>query len=106
MEGFGHYIVEALSTGAIVVTTDGAPMNELVTPKSGFLVNCVKAEDQYRAQGFKIANYDLEKVITSIFNMPNEDLVSMSNSSRSRYLELTSGFEHNLKSYFNTYFMT
>ncbi len=106
MEGFGHYIVEALSTGAIVVTTDGAPMNELVTPNSGFLVNCVKAEDQYRAQGFKITNFDLEKVMTSIFDMPNDDLVSMSNNSRSRYLDLTSTFESNLKSYFNSDLMT
>lgn len=106
MEGFGHYIVEALSTGAIVVTTDGAPMNELVTPKCGFLVNCVKSEEQYRAQGFKITNFDLERVITSIFDMPNDDLVSMSKNSRSRYLEMTSRFENNLKSYFNSYFVT
>ncbi|MBS0213819.1 MAG: glycosyltransferase [Proteobacteria bacterium] len=37
-EGFGHYIVEALSVGAIVLTTDGAPMNELVTPDRGLLI--------------------------------------------------------------------
>ncbi len=105
MEGFGHYIVEALSTGAIVVTTDGAPMNELVTLECGFLVNCVKAEDQYRAQGFKISHLDLERVITSIYDMPNDELDSMSKNSRGRYLDLTSRFENNLKSYFNSYFM-
>lgn len=37
-EGFGHYIMEALSVGAVVVTTDGAPMNELVTGERGVLI--------------------------------------------------------------------
>lgn len=37
-EGFGHYIVEALGVGAIVLTTDGAPMNELVTAERGLLI--------------------------------------------------------------------
>ncbi|KAJ3022111.1 UNVERIFIED_CONTAM: hypothetical protein HDU68_009310 [Siphonaria sp. JEL0065] len=30
MEGYGHYINEARSLGALVVTTDAAPMNEMV----------------------------------------------------------------------------
>lgn len=36
-EGFGHYINEARSMGAVIVTTDAAPMNELVTVDHGFL---------------------------------------------------------------------
>jgi hypothetical protein len=39
-EGWGHYIVEGLSTGASVVTTDASPMNEHVRPDYGFLVPC------------------------------------------------------------------
>ncbi len=46
VEGFGHYIVEALSTGAIVLTTDAAPMNELVTLNSGFLIPCTETYQQ------------------------------------------------------------
>ena len=37
-EGWGHYIVEGLSAGAIVITTDASPMNEHVQPGWGFLV--------------------------------------------------------------------
>ncbi|GLD92463.1 hypothetical protein PINS_up000996 [Pythium insidiosum] len=39
MEGYGHYINQARATGGLVVTTDAAPMNELVTPASGVLVH-------------------------------------------------------------------
>jgi glycosyltransferase involved in cell wall biosynthesis len=37
-EGYGHYLAEALGTGAVTITTDAEPMNELVTPARGVLV--------------------------------------------------------------------
>jgi glycosyltransferase involved in cell wall biosynthesis len=37
-EGFGHYLNEARAAGALVVTVDHPPMNELVTPATGLLV--------------------------------------------------------------------
>lgn len=37
-EGFGHYLVEAMSCGAVVVTLDAEPMNELVGADRGVLV--------------------------------------------------------------------
>ncbi|MRH02509.1 glycosyltransferase [Xanthomonas sontii] len=41
VEGFGHYIMEALSVGAVVITTNGAPMNELVSADRGVLIDPV-----------------------------------------------------------------
>jgi glycosyltransferase involved in cell wall biosynthesis len=38
VEGFGHSLLEAMSTGPLVVTLDAAPMNEIVTPERGVLV--------------------------------------------------------------------
>jgi hypothetical protein len=37
-EGFGHYLVEAMSIGAVTLTVDAAPMNEMVTPERGVRV--------------------------------------------------------------------
>ncbi|MBN6151696.1 glycosyltransferase [Xanthomonas sp. AmX2] len=38
VEGFGHYLMEAMSVGAVTLTTDAEPMNELVTPARGLLL--------------------------------------------------------------------
>lgn len=37
-EGWGHYITEGLSVGAMVVTTDASPMNEQIRPEWGKLI--------------------------------------------------------------------
>lgn len=37
-EGFGHYLMEGLGTGAVVLATDAPPMNELVTAMRGLLI--------------------------------------------------------------------
>lgn len=39
-EGFGHYIVEAMGMGAVVVTNDAPTMNEIVRPDRGVLIAC------------------------------------------------------------------
>lgn len=38
-EGYGHYINQARSAFGFIVTTDVAPMNELITPDSGALIH-------------------------------------------------------------------
>ncbi|DAZ98289.1 TPA: hypothetical protein N0F65_008875 [Lagenidium giganteum] len=42
-EGYGHYINQARAAGGLIVTPNVAPMNELVTPDAGVLVNSGRA---------------------------------------------------------------
>ena len=54
-EGWGHYIAEAMSTGAVTFTCDAPPMNELVGTERGVLVRAHAGERQTLA---RIARFD------------------------------------------------
>lgn len=48
-EGWGHYITEAMSVGAVVITTDASPMNEHIQPGWGYLLGIVKTGSHHQA---------------------------------------------------------
>lgn len=48
-EGWGHYITEAMSVGAVVVTTDASPMNEHIRPEWGYLLGVAKTRMHHQA---------------------------------------------------------
>jgi glycosyltransferase involved in cell wall biosynthesis len=51
-EGFGHHLVEAMSVGAVVLTTDAEPMNELVEADRGILVPYARTGTQHLASTY------------------------------------------------------
>ena len=96
MEGFGHYIVEALSVGSIVVTTDAPPMNELVDDSCGFRVRALHAGKSYMDDRWSVDPESLESCIQNILKMAESDLVEMGKAARLRYEKLNTGFPSNL----------
>lgn len=68
-EGFGHVIVEAMSTGALVVTTDAPPMNEFIDPTRGVMVPYSKSEPYRRDARYYADNRDIEEAVECIFAM-------------------------------------
>ncbi|KAK1937161.1 hypothetical protein P3T76_009939 [Phytophthora citrophthora] len=53
-EGYGHYINQARASGAVIITTDAAPMNELVTSREmGVLVQARHQKDDRMLLGGK-----------------------------------------------------
>jgi Glycosyl transferases group 1 len=82
-EGYGHVIGEAMSCGALVVTTDAPPMNELVGPDRGLLVRVSRTEAHHRSQLNYVDLDDLERVLASAFAMPEERRLLMGQAARS-----------------------
>ena len=62
-EGFGHYINEARSVGAVIITTNAAPMNEFITDKYGFLVNTTECKTIGLGHFYKFNEIELENTI-------------------------------------------
>ena len=62
-EGFGHYIVEAMSAGAVVITLDAPPMNELITPERGMLVPYSRTGTQHLATTYYFDAAAMEQAV-------------------------------------------
>jgi glycosyltransferase involved in cell wall biosynthesis len=69
-EGWGHYIVEGMSCGAVTLTTDGPPMNELVRPDRGVLVPWSRSEPRKLGTNFFVDPDAMDRSIGSLIRMP------------------------------------
>jgi glycosyltransferase involved in cell wall biosynthesis len=81
-EGWGHYVVEAMSCGAVVLTTDGAPMNEIVQPQHGVLVPWIRAERRHLGTNWYADPGALEDAITKIIHQPDTEKLRMGSAAR------------------------
>ncbi len=71
-EGFGHYLVEAASCQALVITTDGPPMNEHIVPTRGLLARYAATKTQCLATNYYVDPASLEAQIERAIAMPTE----------------------------------
>jgi glycosyltransferase involved in cell wall biosynthesis len=97
MEGYGHNIVEAMACGGIVVTTDGPPMNELVTPERGVLVGVERQEPHHLGTRFFADVDDLTAQIDRVIAMPAGERRAMGQAARAWYEENDRQFPARLK---------
>jgi len=95
-EGFGHYIVEALSVGAIVLTTDAEPMNELVTPERGILMPFARTDRQQLAQRYLVEAEALEAAVASALAMDEAVVQAMRTAARAFFLDNDAAFRAQL----------
>lgn len=86
-EGWGHYIVEAMSCGAVVVTTDGPPMNELVAPERGVLVGAERTEPRHLGTNFYVDEAGLERAIGELVAQGNDAKAKLGAAARAWFEE-------------------
>lgn len=84
-EGFGHYLVEAMSCGAVVLTLDAEPMNELVTPARGVLVPAQATGTQDLATLYGFRAEDMARAIERCVAMPEDEAAALGAAARAWY---------------------
>jgi hypothetical protein len=94
-EGFGHYINEARSAGAVIITTDRAPMNEFIKDKR-FLVEGQRARVHNLVPLFKVNPIDLANKIQSVCAMDFDELKAIGMENRKEFLKLDIVFKENI----------
>jgi glycosyltransferase involved in cell wall biosynthesis len=96
-EGFGHYLVEAMSVGAVTITTDAPPMNELVDAERGLLVPYDRVDTQFLANTYFFDEAKAEAAFERMIAMPDEELRRMGGNARAWFLRNDREFEVRLK---------
>ena len=102
-EGFGHYLMEAMSTGAVVITTDGPPMNEFIEDKR-CLVPYFNNAPCSLATCYFVDPEELAKRVEDLMAIPVEELKEIGDRNRTNYLKKSEEFHQNLKRLFLTKF--
>lgn len=98
-EGFGHYLMEALSTGAVVVTTDAPPMNEFVLDKR-CLAGYNRTQAQHLATNYYVDGSKLAEVAETLMYLSDEELQDIGKKNREFYLKNKLFFEHRIAEIF------
>lgn len=91
-EGWGHNLVEGLSCGALVITTDAPPMNEHVRPEFGVLVASVRAQPRHMGTCHFVGVEALEAAIEAAIAMPEARKAEMGQLGRRRFLQIDKAF--------------
>jgi glycosyltransferase involved in cell wall biosynthesis len=91
-EGWGHYIVEAMSVGAVTITVDAAPMNELVTPERGVLVPYAATGQQRLASTYYFDEAAFEAAIERTRAMTDADCARIGTHAREWFVANKHGF--------------
>lgn len=81
-EGWGHYLVEAMSCAAVVITCDAAPMNELVQASRGVLVEAPRRGSLNLAAIHQFDETALEAAIERLLAMPSSELAGLGKRAR------------------------
>ena len=85
-EGFGHYIVEAMSCGAIVITLNAAPMNELVTAERGILAPARRLGHQGLAVTWGLEPETFSQAIEACLSFTPQDKEILGHRARTWFL--------------------
>jgi hypothetical protein len=84
-EGFGHYLVEAMSARAVVITVDAPPMNEMISPERGIVVPCSRTGRQHLATTCHFEDTAMERAIEHALALNDAQCEALGAAARAWY---------------------
>ncbi len=84
-EGYGHYLVEAMSCAAVVITLDAEPMNELVGADRGLLVPARAVGRQDLATLYDFEPAAMERAVETCLQMSAAEAERLGRAARAWY---------------------
>jgi len=91
-EGWGHYIVEAMSIGAVVLSVDAPPMNELVSSERGILVAASLREPFNLSRISRFDSGALESAVDGVLKLSPQEIEALGGAARNWFLSNKAGF--------------
>ena len=98
-EGFGHYLHEAMSVGALVISTDGPPMNQWISDNvNGILIKgSKKPVPEKLGSRYIISVEDMRHSIERVQSLSKIDRLRLKRQCRKDYLTNLEGFHSRLE---------
>lgn len=96
VEGFGHYLMEAMSVGAVVLATDGEPMNELVTPERGVLIAAGESRPMALGTRYLVDVAAIEDAVEHALALTAQQCQRIGDAGRSFFLDNDQAFAQRL----------
>ncbi len=98
VEGFGHYINEGRKVKSLVITSDLAPMNELINSDSGILIKCDSIGKKRNGADLCFINEDeIYKTVKKVLDMDINEKRKMTEISFTNFVKDTEYFENKIK---------
>ena len=96
-EGYGHTIAEGMAAGAVVLTVDAPPMNELIQEGIGFLVPVVSCQPLLSGVRHRVESRALADTVSAMIQMSESDLTLIAERARQRWRYYDRQFKRRLK---------
>lgn len=96
-EGFGHHLVEAMSVGAVTLTTNAPPMNEMIAADRGVLVGYTRTDTQFLATTYYFDDVAMEGAVERLLSLGDDGLRRIGSGAREWFLRNDRGFSDRLK---------
>lgn len=100
-EGWGHHLVEGMSCGALVLTTNAPPMNEFIRPENGVLVDYDLTVPRKSSTDYYASMRGLRAGIQNMIAMSDADKIAKAEIAHADYVAIDAGFRQRIREFFS-----